>query len=298
MSCDCQIADEVIAMCRQAAAANCACSTRRGNIVELDEEHADELMIVADLHGNRLNFDKLLAIADLDNHPRRHLLMQEVCHGGPEYPGEDGGCMSHLMLEDCARLKTKYPERFHFLLSNHELAELGDFPISKSRRMLNLLFRAGINEMYGCRGEAVRDAYLAFLSTCPLALRTTSGVFVSHSLPDCCDREPFDVGVLKRPLSCADYRRDSPAFKLVWGRDFRAANAEAFARQVGAEILIHGHEPCEVGFSAPNARQVILDGCCSHAAYVILPVGPKLSQLDVVERIRGLHTPLPQLSRT
>jgi hypothetical protein len=121
---------------------------------------------------------------------------------------------------------------------------------------------------------------------------------VSHSLPDCCDREPFDATVLERPLSCADYRRDSPAFKLVWGRDFRAANAEAFARQVGAEILIHGHEPCEVGFSAPNSRQVILDGCCSHAAYVILPVGPKLSQEDVVQRIRGLHTPLPQLSRT
>jgi hypothetical protein len=66
----------------------------------------------------------------------------------PEYPGGDG-CMSHLLLEDCARLKTEFPERFHFLLSNHELAELGDFLISKSRRMLNMAFRFGINEMYG-----------------------------------------------------------------------------------------------------------------------------------------------------
>jgi hypothetical protein len=284
-----KFADEMIAVCRAAAEANRTCAARRGNVIHLTPDNADDVMIVADLHGNRLNFGKLLDIADLPGNPRRHLIMQEVCHGGPEYPG-DGGCMSHLLLEDCAKLKTEYPDRFHFLLSNHELAELGDYPICKSRRMLNLLFRAGINEMYGRAGEQVRSAYLEFLAACPLAIRLSSGVFISHSLPDYCDREPFDASVLERPLCCADYTAVSPAFKLVWGRDFRAANAEAFARQVGAELLIHGHEPCEAGFSAPNSRQVILDGCCSHAAFLILPVGPKLTHADVVARITSLHS--------
>jgi hypothetical protein len=114
-------------------------------------------------------------------------------------------------------------------------------------------------------------------------------VFISHSCPDSCDREPFDASIFDRPLSPADYRSGSPAFRLVWGRDFRAANADAFARQVGAEVLIHGHEPCEAGFSAPNKRQVIIDGCCSQATYLILPIGPKLTQADVVSRISGLH---------
>jgi hypothetical protein len=284
-----QVVAAILNECQVAAAANRSCEARRGNVVCLSPEIADEVMIVADLHGNRLNFEKLMRIADLDNHARRHLVMQEVCHGGPEYPGEGGGCMSHLLLEDCIRLKTEYPERFHFLLSNHELAELGEFPICKSRRMLNLLFRCGINEMYGAAGEKVRDAYLQFLASCPLAVRLSSGVFISHSCPDNCDREPFDVSIFERPLSCADYRSGSPAFRLVWGRDFRPANAEAFARQVKADVLIHGHEPCEAGFSAPNARQVIIDGCCSHATYMILPVGPKLSQADVVARITSLH---------
>jgi hypothetical protein len=279
----------VLAMCRQAAEANRACPARQGNVVCLTAENADDVMIVADLHGNRLNFEKLLRIADLANHPRRHLIMQEVCHGGPEYPGEGGGCMSHLLLEDCIRLKTEHPERFHFLLSNHELAELGDFPICKARRMLNVLFRCGINEMYGTSGEKIRDAYLEFLSSCPLAVRCGRGIFISHSCPDRCDREAFDLSVFERPLSPADYKSGSPAFKLVWGRDFRPANADAFARQVGADVLIHGHEPCEEGFSAPNKRQVILDGCCSQATYLILPVGPKLSQAEVVSRIRSLH---------
>ena len=298
MSVAAQIADEVIGVCRAAAGANRASAVRRGNVIHLTPEVADDLMVVADLHGNRLNFEKLLAIADLDAQPRRHLLMQEVCHGGPEYPGGDGGCMSHLLLEDCARLAVDYPGRFHFLLSNHELAELGDFPISKSRRMLNLQFRCGINEMYGERGDAVRAAYLEFLASCPLAVRLSNGVFISHSLPDYCDREPFDAGVLERPLCCADYKSGSPAFRLVWGRDFRAANAEAFARQVGADVLIHGHEPCEEGFSAPNSRQIILDGCCSQATYLIVPVGQKLTHREIIGRITGLHSPLPACSQS
>jgi len=278
----------VLDQCRRAAAANQTCSARRGNVVSLTPENAADVMIVADLHGNRLNYEKLLAIADLAGHPQRHLIMQEVCHGGPEYPG-DGGCMSHLLLEDCIRLKTEFPERFHFLLSNHELAELGDFPICKSRRMLNVLFRCGINELYGAAGKQIHEAYLEFLASCPLAVRLPAGIFISHSCPDYCDREPFDTSVLERPLCCTDYRNGSPAFKLVWGRDFRPANADAFAQQVGAELLIHGHEPCEAGYSAPNKRQVILDGCCSQATYLILLVGPKLTQADVIGRIKSLH---------
>jgi hypothetical protein len=282
----------VLDECRRAAEANLNGPGRRGNVVCLTPEVADEVMVVADLHGNRLNYERVLRIADLHAHPRRHLVMQEVCHGGPEYPsesGDGGGCMSHLLLEDCIRLKTQFPDRFHFLLSNHELAELADFPICKSRRMLNVLFRCGINEMYGAAGERVRDAYLDFLASCPLALRLPAGIFISHSCPDYCDREPFDTSVLERPLSAADYKAGSPAFKLVWGRDFRPDNADAFARQVGADVLIHGHEPCEAGFSSPNKRQVILDGCCSHATYLLLPVGPKLSQADVIARIKNLH---------
>lgn len=282
--------EAVLDMCRQAGQANRALAARRGNVVILTAENADEVMVVADLHGNRLNFQKLLAIADLAHSPRRHLIMQEVCHGGPEYPGETGGCMSHLLLEDCIRLKTEFPDRFHFLLSNHELAELGDFPICKSRRMLNVLFRCGINELYGSDGEKVRRAYMDFLASCPLAIRVEPGAFISHSCPDRCDREPFDLSVLERSLTPADYKNGSPAFKLVWGRDFRAANAEAFARQVGAEILIHGHEPCEAGFSAPNKRQIILDGCCSQATYLMLPVGKKLNQDELVAHIHGLHS--------
>jgi hypothetical protein len=288
-------AEQTIDLCRRAAAANLATAGRRGNLVALSADHGDEIIVTADLHGNRLNFNEILRVADLANHPRRHLIMQEVCHGGPQYPG-DGGCMSHLMLEDVAQLKTEFPAQFHFLLSNHELAELGDFPICKSRKMLNLNFRVGIGDMYGPDAEAVRNAYMEFLATCPLAVRLSNGVFISHSLPEKCDTEPFDPAVFDRELTSADWRTGSAVFRLVWGRDFRAANAHAFARQVDAEWLVTGHEPCPGGFSAPNERQVIVDSCCKHPSYLVLPIAERIKHADMVARIARLHEPVAALS--
>ncbi len=279
------IIDRVIATYYQAAELNQATPARQGNVVVLDHEVADEVMITADLHGNRLNFNRLIKLADLENETRRHLIMQEVCHGGPTYPS--GGCMSHLMLEDVARLKTTYPRQFHFLLSNHELAELTDFPISKNRRVLNLLFRCGLQEMYGPAAESVREAAMVFLRSLPLAVRCGQ-TFISHSLPAQVDRWGFDLGVFDRPFTDDDLAAEGAAFQLVWGRDFRLENAEAFARLVEAELLIHGHEPCPDGFSTPNTRQVILDSATDRACYVTLRPGEKNSQKEVVDRIQRL----------
>jgi hypothetical protein len=53
--------------------------------------------------------------------------------------------------------------------------------------------------------------------------------------------------------------------------------------------LIHGHEPCSLGFAVPNNRQVILDCCGMNACYVILPIGGRLSQDDVVRLIRRVY---------
>ena len=88
-----KIADEIMAICRQAAAVNRSASSRHGNVVLISPDDADDVLVAADLHGNRRNYEKLLAIADLDANPRRHLIMQEVCHGGPTYPSGTG-CMA------------------------------------------------------------------------------------------------------------------------------------------------------------------------------------------------------------
>ena len=279
--------EKVIDIFEKATEANYETAGREGTLVSLTPDLAEDVMITADLHGHRGHFNSIRRVADLANRPRRHLILQEVCHGGPCYPNS-GGCMSHMMLEDVAKLKVEFPDRVHFLLSNHELAELTDYPILKNQKMLNLMFRFGMQEMYGAATDKVREAYLPFLRSCPLAVRIANGVFVCHTVPDRVDERGFDIGLLERQIVEEDLTENSDLFSLLWGRDYRPENAKAFAELVEAKVLIHGHEPAAGGFATPNEYQVILDCCGEKACYVVLPVGRDWTHQEVVSRIKAL----------
>jgi len=263
--------EQVITTCRRAARANEETPVRRGNLIVLTAEDGADVMITGDIHGNRRNFNLIRRVAALDKNPKRHLILQEVCHGGPTYPA-NAGCMSHTVLEDVAKLKVQFPDRVHFILGNHELAEVTDYPIQKNKQMLNLLFRLGIQHVYGSAADRVRESYLTFIKSCPLGIRLPGDVLVTHSLPEDVDRQGFDVTVFHRPLDMVEFLEHKSVFRLVWGRDYRQENAAAFARLMQAGVLIHGHEPCPQGFSTPNEFQLILDCSSDKAAYVILPL--------------------------
>ena len=280
--------EKVIAAYGEAAEANLRAPGREGNLVVLTPELAGEAMITGDLHGNRSNFEAILRLADLGTNPRRHLILQEVCHGGPAY-ASNGGCMSHTMLEDVARLTIEYPGRVHFILGNHELAELTDYPIQKNRQMLNLQFRLGLQEVYGSATDRVREAYFPFLRSCPLGVSLSGGLLVTHSIPESADSIPFDGSIFTRPLAPREYYRRDGVFDLVWGRDYRRENAAAFAQLVGAKVLIGGHEPCPEGFNTPNDIQIILDCCNAKACYVTLATDREWTHAEIVERIQRLE---------
>jgi len=279
--------ERIVDTFQKAARAALETPGRRFGVVYLTPELADEVMVTGDLHGHRGNFNLIRRIADLANHPRRHLVLQEVCHGGPSYP-EGGGCMSHTVLEDVAKLKTQFPHQVHFLLGNHELAELTEYPIQKNKQLLNLMFRLGLQHAYGQATERVRNAYLPLLEGCPLAGSLPGGVFISHSIPENLEKDEFDKTIFTRELRPMEFYQRSSVFDLVWGRDYRPENARAFAEMVGAKVLINGHEPCPDGFRVPNDTQIILDCCGDEATYVMLPVGQELSQAEIVERIQKL----------
>jgi hypothetical protein len=277
----------ILATYAKATEANRTTPWRQGNVIELSAESGVDVMVTADLHGHRKNFNAIRRIADLANNPGRHLVMQEVCHGGPTYP-TNGGCMSHAMLEDVAKLKATYPDRVHFLLSNHELAEVTDFPILKSKKMLNLLFRMGLQEVYGPAFERVRKALVGFIESCPVAVHLPGDVWITHSAPERCQMEGFDRGVMERALDYTDYQEDADLFRMLWGRDHRVENAQAFADTLGAKVLIHGHEPCCEGFAVPNPVQIIIDCCHDKGRYLILPLDQALTQKEIVARIQPL----------
>lgn len=264
---------------------------RQGNVVYLDRSNTEDVMVTADLHGNRTNFRRILDIAELESNPNRHLVFQEVCHGGPTYP-KAGGCMSHLMLEDIAQLIVEFPGQVHFLISNHELAELTDYPIMKGGRMLNLMFRCGMGQMYGGLVPLVRAAQLEFLASLPIAIRIGQRIMVTHSLPKQCDDEPFDASIFDRELNSFDRACGGSLHRLVWGRDFRQENVDNLAQQLGVDLFITGHEPCQYGYASPNSRQIVLDCCSRLGKYLMIPMSDSLTQEDLLNRIHSLHDPV------
>ena len=277
----------VIDCFQRAAQANLSTPGRDGSVIRLAPPTTKDVIVGADLHGHRLNLRRILQQADLENHPRRALVLQEVCHGGPNYPGTSA-CMSHLLLADIASLKVQWPDQVHFILSNHELAELIDLAIVKGNRMLNLQFRNGFEVQYGGEADRVRLAAMEFIRTCPLAVRTDNRVWVSHSSPAEVDLHGYDSSVFKRQPTDEDLRRGGPAFRLVWGRDFRFENALAFATLVNAAVMIHGHEPCSEGYMVPNARQIIIDSSKSTACCLRFSVEEPATPDKVREGIRFL----------
>jgi hypothetical protein len=130
---------------------------------------------------------------------------------------------------------------------------------------------------------------MAFIRTCPVAARLEPSVFVCHGSVERVVEDGWDPTVLSRELKPQDCAVGGAAFRMVWGRDFRQENAEALARMVGAEVLIHGHEPCPRGYAVPNSRQIVLDCCGMNACYLILPLGRQFAHAEVVELIRPLY---------
>src|SRR3954471_8869164 len=171
--------DRLLLTLRRAGAAFRDTTGRRGRVVHL--EGADEVLAAGDLHGNVENFRLLLGHADLARHPRRHLVLQEVIHGPYHYPA--GGDKSHQLVDLLAALKCQYPRQVHFLLGNHELAQVTGRRIAKEDEELNQAFRDGVAAAYGARADEVYAGYEALFAAVPLAVRTPNRVLLTHSVP-------------------------------------------------------------------------------------------------------------------
>ena len=111
---------KILATLRKATELMRSTAGRTGSVIALDD--ADEVMVVGDLHGNLPAFRQALAIAALDRHPRRHLVLQELVH--EIHRNDDRPDRSHRLVDLVSALKCQYPQRAHLILGNHELSEL------------------------------------------------------------------------------------------------------------------------------------------------------------------------------
>jgi hypothetical protein len=241
---------------------------REGQIIRLAGE--GELWITGDLHDHRTNFRKLVQAADLPNNPRRHLLLHELIHGS--YVDETGAEDSWKMLYQAACLKADYPEQVHFILANHDLAQIHGEGIMKGGVGVCEAFTKALKRDFGSGRGLVDSALTQFYVGLPLAVSTPGGLLITHSLPSDEQIDAFDFTVFDRPrLTGPDYKRKiGPAYQLIWGRGMGDDTAAKFADHMNAKIVITGHQPQEFGYFVNADRHLIL--ASDHNQGVFLPV--------------------------
>lgn len=275
--------DQMIETLQCGAEENQINSLRQGQVVHLPAE--GELWMTGDLHDHRRNFEKLIRAADLGNNPQRHLILHEVIHG--EHYDAAGAEESWITLYRCADLKCDFPDQVHFLLANHDLAQVHGKGIMKAGLSVCEAFTKGIKKSFEGHHNMVNAAVTEFLLSFPLAARTQTGIFLCHSLPTDAQIDTFDFSIFDRPLEGADYaQRTGPVYQLIWGRNMGPETVDKFAEKVGANLLITGHQPQEMGYGTNGERHLILASDHNHG--VFLPID--LSAQYDIETLVGLLT--------
>ena len=273
-------ADTIVETLGTATEENQVSAYREQQVVNLPAE--GDVWIAGDIHDHRRNFEKLVRGADLPNHPERHLILQELIHG--DHFDRNGAEESWKILVQAAELKCDFPKQVHFILANHDLAQVHGEGIMKAGLSVCEAFNAGVERDFGDRHVLVQAALSEFLLSFPLGVRCPNGVFFCHSLPTDSEISSFDVSVFNRPLTGADYkRRVGPVYQLIWGRNISPEAAGRFADKVGAKIVVTGHQPQESGYLVNGPRHLIIGS--EHNQGVMLQVN--LSQDYNMESLVG-----------
>ena len=275
-------ADHVIETFGTATEENQISALREHQVVNLPAD--GELWIAGDIHDHARNFDKFVRAADLANNSQRHVVLQELIHGDKiDASGAEG---SWEILYRAAELKCDFSKQVHFLLANHDLAQIHGEGIMKAGIGVCEAFNAGVKRDFGDRGTLVNVALSEFLLSLPLAVRAPNGLFMCHSLPGDEQLKSFDYSVFDRPLTGPDYkRRTGPVYQLVWGRKTSPAGIAEFADKVGAKLLIVGHQPQESGYAVVGDRMLIIASDHNQGVFVTVDLSTEYDMDRLVEQV-------------
>jgi hypothetical protein len=277
-------ADHVVETFGAAGDENRLSPLRSAQVVNLPAD--GEVWMTGDIHDHRTNFKKFIDAADLANNPQRHIVLHELIHGD-HYDGK-GAEDSWNILFRAAELKCNFSGQVHFLLANHDLAQIHGEGIMKAGLSVCEAFNAGVKRDFGDRGTMVTVAITEFLLSLPLAIRCPNGMFFCHSLPTDDEIRRFDYGVFDRdPLEPQDYRRKTgPVYQLIWGRRVTPAGVEEFAQHMGAKAIVTGHQPQEMGYAINGDRHLIIASDHNQGVFLPLKLDEEYDMPRLVRRLK------------
>ncbi len=261
---------------------------RRGNVIHLPAEGS--LVITGDIHGHRRNFERIVAFADLPNNPERHIILQEIIHGGPE--DSHGGCLSYKLLFDVIRYKLAFPDRVHIIMGNHDTAFINNSEVMKDGKEMNRAMRQAIERQFQQASDDIALAIRQFLFSQPLAVRCDNRIWISHSLPNDRSIDKFNPKILERQLKINDVVRPGSAYLLTWGRKHSQTILDKMARMLDVDIFILGHQPQEQGWNQAGDNLLIIASNHNHGCLLSID----LTKSYTIEKLIDSLVPLASIS--
>lgn len=257
-------AEEVISLLHSAAQEAATDTLRNAQMLCLPGEGS--LYVAGDLHNHVRNFQRFQKAADLGNNPGRHVILQELIHGGDL--GASGEDRSLGLLLEALQWSAAFPGRVHFLLANHDMAQVLNIAIMKDGYDLTERFSRYINLTYGPNAPQVHDALAAYIRALPLAAITVTGIFLSHSLPAARDLTTFDRTVVRRDLTPDDWARTGSIYQMIWGRNQTQEVLDRASKMWYADLFVCGHQAQEAGSKTIGDRLLIIDSSHNHGVYL------------------------------
>ncbi len=261
--------------------ANNADKFRRNNLIALPGEGS--LVVTGDIHGHRRNFERIVTYADLANHPDRHVVLQEIIHGGPE--DADGGCLSYKLLLDVVRYKLEFPNQVHTILGNHDTAFINNSEVMKNGKEMNRSMHLAIENAFNEASDKVALALQQFLFSQPLAVRCENRIWISHSLPADRYADKFDPELFNRRLKVNDVVRPGSAYLLTWGRRHSQELLDKLAEVFDVDLFILGHQPQEQGWRRAASNLIILASDHNHGTLLPIDLAGKSTVDELVDSI-------------
>ena len=261
---------------------------RQGNLIYLPFDV--QLIATGDIHGHRRNFERIVAFADLANNPDRHILLQEIIHGGQEDAEE--GCLSYKLLFDVVRYKLSFPDRVHIIMGNHDIAYINNSKIMKDGKEMNRSMRSALEREFQQAGTDIKLAIKQFLFSQPLAVRTENRIWMSHSLPGDRFVDKFDRQILDRQLKTSDSEKPGSAYLLTWGRNISQQTLDKMAKLFDVDIFILGHQPQQQGWSQAGENLIIIASDHNHGCLLSID----LAKSYTVETLIDSIVPLASIS--
>lgn len=278
----------IIDLLKKGVEANLADVYRQGNMIYLPADV--QLIATGDIHGHQRNFERIVAFADLANHHDRHVVLQEIIHGGPEDP--KGGCLSYKLLFEVVRYKLSFTDRVHIIMGNHDTTFINNSEVMKDGKEMNRSMRLALRREFQQAGSDIEKAIERFLFSQPLAVRTENRIWLSHSLPNDRYVDEFDRQILDRKLKTDDFEKPGSVYLLTWGRNMSQETLDEMAKLLDVDIFILGHQQQQKGWSQAGDNLLIITSDHNHGC--LLPVD--LAKSYTIEQLTSLIVPLASIA--